>query len=136
EEHDRVLTATLGPRVPNGRPAKLEALAARLRDALGAPALNPDSQPDLLKAPQNAGMRVESTSKWELKGVDHPAIEPLLEYKSLSRLLSANGWHWLDEWVRDGRFRPVYVPGGVVTGRWASDGGGALQLPKDVRSAV
>jgi DNA polymerase-1 len=30
----------------------------------------------------------------------------------------------------------VYVPGGVVTGRWASDGGGALQLPKQVRSAV
>jgi DNA polymerase-1 len=30
----------------------------------------------------------------------------------------------------------VYVPGGVVTGRWASDGGGALQLPKQVRGAV
>jgi DNA polymerase-1 len=38
--------------------------------------------------------------------------------------------------VRDGRFRPVYVPGGVVTGRWAADGGGALQLPKQVRQAV
>ena len=136
EEHDRVLTETLGPRIPNGRPAKLEALVGRLREALDAPTLNPDSQQDLLKALQNAGMRVESTSKWEVKGIDHPAVEPLLEYKSLSRLLSANGWHWLDEWVRDGRFRPVYVPGGVVTGRWASDGGGALQLPKQVRSAV
>ncbi len=136
EEHDRVLTETLGPRIPNGRPAKLEALAAQLRDLLDAPTLNPDSQQDLLRALQNAGMRVDSTSKWELAGVDHPAVEPLLEYKSLSRLLSANGWHWLDEWVRDGRFRPVYVPGGVVTGRWATDGGGALQLPKQVRSAV
>ena len=38
--------------------------------------------------------------------------------------------------MHDGRFRPVYVPGGVVTGRWASDGGGALQLPKQVRGAV
>lgn len=136
EEHDRVLVETLGPRIPNGRPVKLEALAARLREALDAPTLNPDSQQDLLRSLQNAGLRVESTSKWELTGIDHPVVEPLLEYKSLSRLLTANGWHWLDEWVRDGRFRPVYVPGGVVTGRWASDGGGALQLPKQVRSAV
>lgn len=135
-EHDRVLVDILGPRVPGGRPVKLERLAAELRERLDAPSLNPDSQQDLLKTLQNAGMRVESTSKWELQEIDHPAVEPLLEYKTLSRLLSANGWHWLDEWVRDGRFRPVYVPGGVVTGRWASDGGGALQLPKQVRSAV
>jgi DNA polymerase I len=134
--HDQVLVEILGPRVPNGRPARLEALIARLRELLDAPQLNPDSQQDLLKTLQNAGFRVESTSKWELKEIDHPAVEPLLEYKSLSRLLSANGWHWLEEWVRDGRFRPVYVPGGVVTGRWASDGGGALQLPKQIRSAV
>jgi DNA polymerase-1 len=63
-------------------------------------------------------------------------IEPLLAYKKLSRLLSANGWTWLSEWVRDGRFRPVYIPGGVVTGRWASAGGGALQLPRSLRPAV
>ena len=135
-EHDRLLTEHLGPRIPNGRPAKLEALAERLREALDAPALNPDSQPDLLRALQNAGLRVESTSKWEVRELDHPVVEPLLEYKTLSRLLTANGWHWLEEWVSEGRFRPVYVPGGVVTGRWASDGGGALQLPKQVRSAV
>ena len=136
EEHDRVLTHALAPRIPNARPARLEALVDRLRDLLDAPTLNPDSQQDLLKALQNAGFRVESTSKWEIREIDHPAVAPLLEYKSLSRLLTANGWHWLEEWVRDGRFRPVYVPGGVVTGRWASDGGGALQLPKQVRSAV
>jgi DNA polymerase-1 len=135
-EHDRALTALLGARIPNGRPAKLEALAGRLRELLDAPALNPDSQQDLLKTLQNAGFRVESTSKWEIREIDHPAVAPLLEYKSLSRLHSANGWHWAEEWVRDGRFRPVYLPGGVVTGRWAADGGGALQLPKQVRSAV
>ena len=134
--HDAVLSESLGARVPGGRPSKLEALATRLRAELDAPGLNPDSQPDLLRALQNAGLRVESTSKWELREIEHPVVAPLLEYKSLSRLLTANGWHWLDEWVRDGRFRPVYVPGGVVTGRWASDGGGALQLPKQIRSAV
>jgi DNA polymerase-1 len=30
----------------------------------------------------------------------------------------------------------VYVPGGVVTGRWASSGGGALQIPRVLRPAV
>ena len=63
-------------------------------------------------------------------------IAPLLEYKKLSRLLSANGWGWLTSWVHDGRFRPDYLPSGVVTGRWAARGGGALQLPKLIRAAV
>src|SRR5690606_19988157 len=67
---------------------------------------------------------------------DHPVIAPLLAYKKLMRLHTANGWAWLREWVADGRFRPVYVPGGVVTGRWASSGGGALQLPRQLRPAV
>ncbi len=56
--------------------------------------------------------------------------------KRLARLLTANGWAWLDEWVVARRFRPVYIPGGVVTGRWASAGGGALQLPRSLRPAV
>src|SRR3546814_15109692 len=51
-------------------------------------------------------------------------------------LYTANGWAWLAEWVHDGRFRPVYVPAGVVTGRWASSGGGALQIPRQLRAAA
>ena len=71
-----------------------------------------------------------------LRGIDHPAVPFLLEYKELARLHSAHGWAWLDEWVRDGRFHPEYVVGGVVSGRWASRGGGALQIPRVVRRAV
>ncbi|QAY62961.1 bifunctional 3'-5' exonuclease/DNA polymerase [Xylanimonas allomyrinae] len=136
--HDAILTERLGPRPPSGqRPVLLEALAARIREALDAPpSLNPDSHPSLLKAMQYAGVGVKSLSKWELEEHDHPVVAPLLEYKKLARLLTANGWNWLDTWVRDGRFRPEYVVGGVVTGRWSSVGGGALQLPKDVRRAV
>lgn len=135
--HDRLLTELLGPRPSDGaRPAKLELLAEAVRKELDAPKLNPDSAPALLAALQGAGMRIDSTRSSALKRLDHPAVPPLLEYKKLSRLLSANGWHWLDTWVRDGRFRPDYLPGGVVTGRWATRGGGALQLPKQVRSAV
>ncbi|MGO1318275.1 MAG: bifunctional 3'-5' exonuclease/DNA polymerase, partial [Cellulomonadaceae bacterium] len=89
-----------------------------------------------LRGLRNAGLPVRSTRSWELEQIDHPAIASLLEYKKLARLMTANGWHWLDTWVHEGRFRPVYVPGGVVTGRWASDGGGALQLPHQIRAAV
>jgi len=136
--HDAILQSYLGPRpAPGTRPAKLQAVLERLRAELDAPTLNPDSPPDLLKALGRAGLMVRSTRSWELKKLTHPAIEPLLEYKKLARLLSANGWHWLDTNVRHGRFHPEYVPGGVVTGRWASKGGGgALQLPKQIRGAV
>ncbi len=71
-----------------------------------------------------------------LRQVDHPAVEPLLEYKELARLYVAHGWSWLDSWVHNGRFRPEYVVGGVVSGRWATRGGAALQLPKVLRTAV
>ncbi len=136
-EHERLLARLLGPRpVPGQRPATLEALAEEVRRALDAPTLNPDSGPDLLRALQRAGLDVASTRQWELARVEHPAVAPLLEHKKLSRLYGANGWSWLAAWVSDGRFRPGYVPSGVVTGRWAARGGGALQLPKQVRAAV
>ena len=135
--HDELLTAVLGARpAGGGAPAKLEGAASRVREALGEPTANLDSQPKLLRSLHRAGVLAESTSRWELAEYRHPVIEPLLEYKKLSRLLSANGWSWLAEWVHDGRFRPVYVPGGVVTGRWASSGGGALQIPRQLRAAV
>lgn len=138
DEHDRILVAALGQRpAPGLRPALLELSLQRLRAALDSPRLNPDSPSELLKALAVAGLMVTSTRSWELKKLTHPAIEPLLEYKRLSRLLAASGWHWLDNNVQDGRFHPEYVPGGVVTGRWASKGGGgALQLPKQIRGAV
>ncbi|MCC2336165.1 bifunctional 3'-5' exonuclease/DNA polymerase [Cellulomonas wangsupingiae] len=135
--HDELLTDLVGPRpLGGGRPRRLEDLAAQVRDLLNDPRLNPDSQPHLLAALRRQGFSLGSTSKWEVRELDHPVVEPLLEYKRLSRLLSANGWAWLDAWVRDGRFRPTYVVGGVVTGRWATDGGGALQLPASLRGAA
>ncbi|WP_371810895.1 bifunctional 3'-5' exonuclease/DNA polymerase [Frigoribacterium sp. CFBP 13707] len=135
--HDRLLTEILGPRpAPGERPSRMRADLAEVREALGAPDLNPDSPAELVRALHGAGVMAASTSKWELERHDHPVVEPLLRYKKKQRLLVANGWAWLDAWVRDGRFRPDYVPGGVVTGRWATSGGGALQLPRAVRAAV
>lgn len=135
--HERTLADLLGERAqPGARPSRLEALAAEVRGILGAPTLNPDSLPHLLRELRRNGLDVSSTSRWELESLDHPVVAPLTEYKRLARLMSANGWAWLDAWVAEDRFRPDYVPAGVVTGRWSSRGGGALSLPHVIRDAV
>ncbi|MDE3719959.1 bifunctional 3'-5' exonuclease/DNA polymerase [Nocardiopsis sp. N85] len=143
--HDRILTGLLGPRPPAGRrPPVLADLATRIGEAVGRE-VNPDSPAQVLKAMAWIGHPVDSTRAWVLERIDHPVIPLLLRYKELSRLHSANGWAWLETWVderrgpdgrRSGRFRPDYVVGGVVSGRWATRGGGALQIPKAVRGAV
>jgi hypothetical protein len=142
EVHDELLTELLGQR-PSGqpgqsvRPPRLTELAAQISEALGAVRpVNPDSPAQLLRALAASGIRVPSTRVSVLRQVDHPVIPLLLRYKELARLHTANGWAWLDTWVSDGRFRPEFVVGGVVSGRWASRGGGALQIPRVLRRAV
>jgi DNA polymerase-1 len=134
--HDQLLTGLLGPRpAPGTLPRRLRELAVRIGEAFGEP-VNPDSPSQVVRAFAAAGITVPSTRMQVLREVDHPAVPLLFEYKELSRLFSAYGWSWLDNWVRAGRMRPEYVPGGVVSGRWATRGGGALQIPKAVRQAV
>ncbi len=136
EAHRRLLEGQLGSRVAGGLPTRIGHAAAEVRAALDDPSVSLDSQPRLLRALHRAGLLVESTNRWELAEHDHPVVAPLIAYKKLMRLYTANGWAWMAEWVHDGRFRPVYVPAGVVTGRWASSGGGALQIPRQLRTAV
>jgi DNA polymerase-1 len=135
--HSDLLTEMLGPRQAYGLPPrKLGELSERIAAALGDHRLHPDSPAEVLKAFGRVGIRLPSTRSWVLKQVDHPAVPLLLEYKELYRIYTAHGWAWLSAWVRDGRFRPEYVPGGVVSGRWATRGGGALQIHKRVRRAA
>jgi len=135
--HDRLLTELLGPRPPRGaRPRLLEELVAEVRTILAAPDLNPDSRPHLLAALRRAGIEVPDTRRSTLHRIDHPVVEPLVRYKQLAHLWSTNGWAWIDQWVSDGRFRPVYQPAGSATGRWSSNGGGALSFPAQVRPAA
>ncbi len=134
--HDAVLAALLGPRPRAGLPPpRLRALAEQIATAFGRP-VNPDSPADLLRAFGRDGVSLPSTRSQVLRSVNHSAVAPLLAYKELARLHAAHGWAWLDTWVADRRFRPEYVPGGVVSGRWATRGGGALQIPHAVRRAV
>ncbi|MCO5970490.1 bifunctional 3'-5' exonuclease/DNA polymerase [Actinoallomurus soli] len=134
--HDALLTGLMGPRpAPGLRPRELQRLADLIGEALGR-RINPDSPSQIVKAFAQAGVQISSTRSHVLRQVEHPAARLLLEYKELARLYVAHGWSWADTWVRDGRFRPEYVVGGVVSGRWATNGGGALQIPKVLRRAV
>lgn len=135
--HERLLSDLLGPRPPRGRrPLLLDDLVEEVRRELDSPALNPDSRPELLSALRRAGIHLTDVRASTLRAVDHPAIEPLLRYKKLAHLFQSNGWAWIDEWVTGGRFRPSYQPAGSATGRWSSNGGGALSFPVQVRSAA
>ncbi len=138
--HDDLLAGLLGRRPPAAlagtRPSRLAELAGQISAALGGRPVNPDSPAQLVRALAASGIRVPTTRSSVLREIDHPVIAPLLEYKELSRLHASHGWAWLDAWVRGGRFRPEYVVGGVVSGRWASRGGGVLQIPKVLRRAI
>ncbi|MEU6159737.1 bifunctional 3'-5' exonuclease/DNA polymerase [Streptomyces sp. NPDC047130] len=134
--HRAVLRDLLGDRYPgSGEPRRLAELADEVSAAFGH-RVRPDLPADVVKAFARAGIRLRSTRRWELAGIDHPAVPALLEYKRLYRIWVAHGWSWLQDWVRDGRFRPEFLPAGTVTGRWVTHGGGALQIPKVIRRAV
>lgn len=136
DRHEALLTELLGPRVPPGsRPAALATLAQRIDEAFGRP-VNPDHPESIVRAFGRAGIAVPSARAHALRRLDHPAVAPLLEYKELARLHAAHGWAWLEQWVWGERFRPVYVVGGVVSGRWATRGGAALQIPRVLRGCV
>ncbi|MFH9180208.1 bifunctional 3'-5' exonuclease/DNA polymerase [Streptomyces albogriseolus] len=134
--HRALLHDLLGERYAGGgEPRRLAELADEVSAAFGR-RVRPDLPADVIKAFAQAGIKVTSTRRWELRSVDHPAVEPLLEYKKLYRIWVAHGWSWLQDWVRDGRFRPEFLAGGTVTGRWVTHGGGALQIPKVIRRAA
>ncbi|MCX5381726.1 bifunctional 3'-5' exonuclease/DNA polymerase [Streptomyces sp. NBC_00083] len=141
--HRELLDGLLGERYASGsprtggggEPRRLAELTDQVSAAFGR-RVRPDLPADVVKAFGEAGMRIKSTRRWELAELDHPAVEPLIAYKKLYRIWTAHGWSWLHDWVREGRFRPEFTPGGTVSGRWTTNGGGALQIPKVIRQAV
>ncbi|MCK7624229.1 bifunctional 3'-5' exonuclease/DNA polymerase [Streptomyces sp. RS10V-4] len=136
--HRALLDELLGERFPGGlEPRRMAELADEVSRAFGEGVrVRPDLPGDIIRAFARAGITLSSTRKWELQRIDHPAVAPLLAYKTLYRLYTAHGWTWLTQWVHEGRFRPEYLPGGTVSGRWTTNGGGALQIPKVIRRAV
>ncbi|WP_320782540.1 bifunctional 3'-5' exonuclease/DNA polymerase [Streptomyces sp. CRN 30] len=134
--HRELLHDLLGERYAGGgEPRRLAELADEVSAAFGH-RVRPDLPAEVTRAFARTGIKIRSTRRWELESVDHPAVKPLIEYKRLYRIWVAHGWSWLADWVRDGRFRPEFLAGGTVTGRWVTNGGGALQIPKVIRRAV
>nr|WSY52835.1 bifunctional 3'-5' exonuclease/DNA polymerase [Streptomyces sp. NBC_00886] len=134
--HREMLSELLGERYAGGgEPRRLAELADEVSAAFGR-RVRPDLPADVVKAFAEAGIKVRSTRRWEIQSLDHPGVKPLLEYKKLYRIWVAHGWSWLQDWVREGRFRPEFHAGGTVTGRWVTNGGGGLQIPKVIRRAV
>ncbi|WP_329119214.1 bifunctional 3'-5' exonuclease/DNA polymerase [Streptomyces sp. NBC_01465] len=134
--HRAVLDELLGERYAGGgEPRRMAELADEISAAFGR-RVRPELPADVIKAFGQAGIRIKSTRRWEIEGIDHPAVAPLIQYKKLYRIWTAHGWGWLQDWVREGRFRPEYQPGGAASGRWTTNGGGALQIPKVIRRAV
>jgi DNA polymerase-1 len=135
--HDALLVELLGEPSPmGGPPRRLAELTGAISAALGGQRFNPSSSAEVIRAFAREGVSIPNTRAWVLRQIEHPAVPLLLEYKELYRIWTAHGWSWREQWVRGGRFKPEYVPAGVVSGRWASRGGGALQIPKVVRRAV
>ncbi|WP_433622895.1 bifunctional 3'-5' exonuclease/DNA polymerase [Nocardia sp. CA-120079] len=136
--HRELLDKLLGERFPGGlEPRRMAELADQVSRAFGEGVrVRPDLPNDIIRAFGRVGILLSSTRKWEIQQIDHPAVAPLLAYKSLYRLYTAHGWSWLEQWVHGGRFRPEYLPGGTVSGRWTTNGGGALQIPKVIRQAI
>lgn len=134
--HFDYLENMLGPRPPEGMiPQQMAELEREISDAFGR-RVNPSSPVEVVAAFARADIELTSTRAYLLREINHPAVPLLLRHRDLSKLFSTNGWSWTDSWVHGNRFRPVYVPGGVVSGRWASRGGGALQIPKALRNSV
>ncbi|MEV0846539.1 bifunctional 3'-5' exonuclease/DNA polymerase [Streptomyces sp. NPDC049954] len=134
--HRAVLRELLGERYGgSGEPRRLAELADEVSAAFGR-RVHPELPADVVRAFAEAGIKVRSTRRWEIESLDHPAVKPLVEFKKLYRVYTAHGWSWLQDWVREGRFHPQYVAGGTVSGRWVTNGGGALQIPKVIRRAV
>ncbi|GGJ75810.1 DNA polymerase I [Pilimelia anulata] len=135
--HRDLLADLLGAPSPvGGPPARLVELSAQIAAAFGVRALRPERPAEVLRAFARVGVTLPNTRSWVLRGVDHPAVPLLLDFKERYRIWTAHGWSWIDAWVHEGRFRPEYVPAGVVSGRWATRGGGALQIPRVIRRAV
>ena len=134
--HRRHLESMLGARPVDGStPPALVKLESEISSAFGR-RVNPSSPVEVVAAFARSGIELTSTRAHVIREVDHSAVPLLLRHRDLSKLHTTNGWQWLDTWVRDDRFRPVYVPGAVVSGRWASRGGGGLQIPKPLRASV
>ena len=111
--HETLLTDVLGERVAGGAPQQ-----ARRMPHAGCATRWATRPRAWTRSPSSCGrctgsaILAESTSRWELAEYGIRSSSRSWSTRSSRACSRANGWSWLAEWVHDGRFRPVYVPGG------------------------
>lgn len=96
------------------------------------PNINLDSPPQVMEALAHMGIKVEGTRSWQLQPLakDHPAIEKLLEYRGVQKLLSSYGLALLEHINPvTGRIHAVFRQMGATGGRMSCSDPNLQQVP-------
>jgi DNA polymerase I len=96
------------------------------------PNINLDSPTQVVDALANMGIKVEGTRSWQLQPLakEHPAIEKLLEYRSVQKLLSSYGLSLLDHISPEtGRIHADFRQLGATGGRMSCSDPNLQQVP-------
>lgn len=81
------------------------------------------------------GREIESTAEAELKKIDHPVIDSILEYREHAKRISTYGLKFLQDHVHPitDRIHPTFNQLGAETGRYSSSDPNAQNIPRDNR---
>ena len=96
------------------------------------PNINLDSPPQVMDALAHMGIKVEGTRSWQLQPLakDHPAIEKLLEYRGVQKLLSSYGFSLLEHINPvTGRLHADFRQMGATGGRMSCSDPNLQQVP-------
>ncbi|HEY3134966.1 MAG TPA: DNA polymerase [Blastocatellia bacterium] len=96
------------------------------------PNINLDSPNQVMEALERMGIKVEGTRSWQLQPLskEHPAIEKLLEYRSVQKLLSSYGATVLDHINPvTGRIHADFRQMGATGGRMSCSDPNLQQVP-------
>lgn len=119
-----------------GEPRRLRGAGQTKVSAAFSCQVRPDLPADVVRAfARAAGIRVRSTRRWGAGEIDTTRRSRRSWRTSCTGSGRRTAGPWLADWVRDGRFAGVPA-GGLVSRRWTTNGGGALQIPKVIRQAV
>jgi len=96
------------------------------------PNINLDSPPQVMDALAHMGIKIEGTRSWQLQPLakKHPAIEKLLEYRSVQKLLSSYGLSLLEHiHPATGRVHADFRQMGATGGRMSCSDPNLQQVP-------
>jgi DNA polymerase-1 len=96
----------------------------------GGPAINLNSNAQLLETFGRMGLVLPDTMEATLQKYDHPAIKKLLEYRGFEKMLSAFGEKFLELiHKKTGRIHPDFNQLGADTGRFSCTNPNVQQIP-------